>query len=178
MRRLFAIAAALLAATAPISAQTTSRSPSGFVGGLGIGGGSLGLAAEAYLGAATTIGTFLARAAGTTDLDTSQSVSDSSSDLAVLYGFTSTPETGPWIRFAAGPAFVRTVRRGARRTQSTSRSFSSFTESEASETVGLALQLTLAWGQERAVGLGVLGNLNSEGSFAAALVSLHLGPSS
>ena len=174
MRSLATLLVMLSVMVAPIWGQPPSASAINLVGGVGLGGGTLGVAGQAYVGVGTSIGEFLVRTGGTTDFDLSQDA-DSSSDVAILYGFRSRPSEGLWFRAAAGPGWVHSVRRGPRHVERTQWSYRSFTESAESSAIGLAVQLDVAWGSPRALGVELLGNMSSAGSFAAVTLSVHIG---
>ena len=168
----------ILSSALPIAGQSADAAPpsesgAAFVAGLGFGGGTLGMAGLGYVGASTRLGDFLVRGSGTDEFNVLED-SDASSDVALLYGLRATTAGGVWIRAAAGPSMARTVRYGPRTVSQTDWSYGSYADREETRTLGLALQLDIAWGRRVGVGLALLGDLNGERSFVLAAVSGHL----
>lgn len=172
------IMALFLTSALPIMGQTeadsapSSGSGTALVLGLGLGGGTLGMAWQGSVGVTTRFGDFLVRSAGTEEIDLSNPIVDSSSDVALLFGL-HVRRSKLWMRAAAGPARVHTVRNLGRRTVQTPGSYTSYTEQGDTSTLGVALQLDMVWGERPGFGLGVLGNMNGERSFALVTVGLH-----
>ena len=172
----------LLAAALPVGAQAPADSgwltgeATRFIGSAGLGGGTLGLAGQGSVGTVTSSGEFLVRGAAMTDFDLQASVPNHSWDIALLYGRRSTAGSRIWLRAAAGPAFVRTVRRGATTVVQTRWMYSRTTEQIIENAFGLAVQLDAVWQTDGpGFGLGAFGNLNGDRSFVGAMLSVHFG---
>ena len=180
MRSIVQPLALLLAATLPVAAQApsdsarSSGSATGIFGGVGIGGGTLGVAGQLSFGAATSIGDFFVRAVHMTEVNSSLGVSlndrnpvdEASSDVGLLYGFPLRLGSSSWLRLAAGPASVRTIFDDCQPNGSCSKW-------SKANTTGLALQLDWAVRVGRGhVGVSAFGNRNAHRSFWGVTLSL------
>lgn len=99
--------------------------------------------------------------------------SSANTDVALLYGRRGSSGRN-WGRIAAGPALVETLRPGG---ATDCGWFGCTYEDEVARTLGLAVQADGVWAFSRPFGLGisVFGNVNAEGPFFGAVLSLHLG---
>jgi hypothetical protein len=141
-------------------------------GSLGLGVGSLGVGGLLALSLRGSSGTLTLRTSQTFAFDIF-GPEESATDYALLYGRSSRRSKG-WLTIAAGPAVVRTVRPGE--VKSCDWFICDF-EEERKSTVGLAVQGESIWAPFAFLGLGLtaFGNLNSQSSFAGAVVGIHLG---
>ncbi len=166
----------LLAATLPVAAQAPSESAqssdseTGVFIGVGIGGGTLGVAGQLSLGAATSIGDFFVRAVHMTEVHgglNPRGVHESSSDVGLLYGLRLRLGSSGWLRLAVGPAAVRTVFDDCQPNGSCN-------EWSKANTTGLAVQLdgALVRFGSTDIGVGAFGNLNADRSFWGVTLSL------
>jgi hypothetical protein len=137
-----------------------------------MGAGSDDFAGQLSLGVSTAAGEFVFRSAGTAEF-TLFGPAESVGDFAVLYGRRRSGARG-WLRAAAGPALVESVRRGG--VSSCALFFCDY-EMETERAVGLAVQVDATWAVARWFGLGasVFADANSNSSFVGATLNVLFG---
>lgn len=148
--------------------------PNGVVLSGGLGVGSLdGLAAQFSLAVPLSGGDLIGRAAGTSEF-TIFGTSETSQDIAVLYGRRSSGSKG-WVRAAGGLGVAYGVRRGEQLPGACF--FGCSYEQERHSTLGLAVQVDAVWAPISSLGLGLslFGNLNQPGPFGGVTLNLYLG---
>lgn len=163
-------------AQTPVSdtANPASENRAGWSLGLGAGLGAHGPAGQLSLGIPAGPGELVVRSAGTAEVFLLFSgPPESVGDLAILYGRRIGGRKG-WVRFAAGPGYVESVRRGE-----IAECFLIFCDYEQHTThsLGLAAQADGVWAIARWFGLGVslFGNVNGESSFTGASLGVYFG---
>jgi hypothetical protein len=182
MRSITQLAVSIFAASLPVTAQAPGdlgrpiAPAAGMIGGVGLGGGTLGVAGQLYLGATTSIGDLFARGVYMTEVHSLSlvcrdcPVDEASSDIGVLYGFRVRAGPNGWLRIAAGPAAVRTI------LEDCPSLGTCYNEWREAHTTGLAVQLDavrMRVESNLGIGVSVFGNLNADRSFWGITVSIH-----
>lgn len=176
MKRLGAATAVVLAAAmaVPASAQTGLQPAGGpilaSVGG-GLSAGTPEVGGQGSLTVSHRLGDVIVRFANNGDVELFGN-REEVRDVSILYGRRTRMGRG-WARAAAGVGHVRHELDEVVECVLLACSY----EETVTEGVGLALQLDLVWAPVRAVGLGIGGmaNLNGSKTFGAVTASLHLG---
>ena len=173
---LLSTAVAVVGQQPPESGERSGRGP---IASVGIGGGPLGLAGVLSAGRRTSSGDIFVRAAGATNVEVAFSPgqttgrTDSSLDVAALWGRRRVLGARGWVRVAAGPALALT--KGAWGFGECLTSENCGEEGQAT-TAGLAVQVDGAWvtGQHE-VGIGVFGDGNGDRSFWGITIGVYFG---
>lgn len=154
--------------SAPTGDQPSPGKPIYFT--VGLGTGTMALAAQLGISATAPIGEFTARLAGVTEFNI-LGPSDNANDVALLYGLRRIEGTR-WYGISGGLGFAWVAREECVGQSSFFLGCDRYEVVERQRTPGLAFQGAVGW---RHISLTALGDFNSVRTFAALTLNLHVG---